>query len=478
MTALVMAIVMLSVAASLSSMTHFTLQTSNTDFRSVVTWITTDLRKAVGMALADVSKELDLKASVQRYELIVDLADYPQAQDAGHDLLTEWQRATLKNYYGLGLELTVTPPSFACSWNATTTYSAAAANLSLGIQSSGFTGWTSPILIELNLTVLDLDATTANATAFFFSLTREYGLPVEDLVLDYVRVLYEDVAGKFREALPSTMRLRYLGGGIYRLQFGTTDPKDVPPRIKLILQDQRGVVVSTIPAEGLVLTIQNDTIGPRAKNVKAIPNPTNGFNRTTLTVDLDDLASGHSDIVAAEYFVDSLGDPGTGTPMAPFDGSFDSALERAVATLNLTSWVLGDYTLYVRGLDNATNWGAPAALMLRVINTPAMHVEAIDMSLEQRRVWFWLQTRAVAVVTILDGAGNPVANAEVQGEWSGATSGAVSGVTDALGQVTFKSSWRWGGGTFTFTFTVTDVVRAGWLYDPAFNLETRDSITS
>jgi hypothetical protein len=114
--------------------------------------------------------------------------------------------------------------------------------------------------------------------------------------------------------------------------------------------------------------------------------------------------------------------------------------------------------------------------MLRVINTPVMHVEAIDMSLEQRRVWFWWQTRAVAVVTILDGAGNPVANAEVQGRWSGATSGVVSGITDALGQVTFQSSWRWGGGTFTFT--VTDVLRAGWLYDPAFNLETSDSITS
>jgi len=50
----------------------------------------------------------------------------------------------------------------------------------------------------------------------------------------------------------------------------------------------------------------------------------------------------------------------------------------------------------------------------------------------------------------------------------------VRGLTDAPGQTTFKSSWQWGDDTFK----LTDVIRAGWLYDPALNLEISGSISS
>jgi hypothetical protein len=52
----------------------------------------------------------------------------------------------------------------------------------------------------------------------------------------------------------------------------------------------------------------------------------------------------------------------------------------------------------------------------------------------------------------------------------------VSGVTGADGQVTLTSSNNKDGGTWQFC--VGDVVKSGWTYDPAANVENCDSITA
>ncbi|MGD8793087.1 MAG: PKD domain-containing protein [Anaerolineae bacterium] len=83
---------------------------------------------------------------------------------------------------------------------------------------------------------------------------------------------------------------------------------------------------------------------------------------------------------------------------------------------------------------------------------------------------------ASAVVTILDTDGNPVAGATVYGTWSGDYNGTVSGVTGADGTVSFDSG-KVRQADATFTFTVDDVVLSGYVYDPALNAETSDTIT-
>jgi len=82
---------------------------------------------------------------------------------------------------------------------------------------------------------------------------------------------------------------------------------------------------------------------------------------------------------------------------------------------------------------------------------------------------------AIAGVTIKDTAGNLVGGATVNGTWSGAYSGSASGVTGADGTVRFESGKV--RQSATFTFTVNDVVKGGYTYDPARNVETSDSIT-
>ena len=71
-------------------------------------------------------------------------------------------------------------------------------------------------------------------------------------------------------------------------------------------------------------------------------------------------------IAAAELFVDAPGDPGTGTPMAALDGTFDAAEEIAQATLETAGWEPGTHTLHVRGLDTRGNWGDLAAVEIAV----------------------------------------------------------------------------------------------------------------
>jgi hypothetical protein len=100
-----------------------------------------------------------------------------------------------------------------------------------------------------------------------------------------------------------------------------------------------------------------------------------------------------------------------------------------------------------------------------------MHVAAIDMSWSKQGPFY----RAHATVTIEDDSNIPVEGATVYGSWSGAYLGDSSGVTDSEGQVTFNSGKVKDGGTFTFT--VTNVVKTGWTYNPALNIETGDTIT-
>jgi PKD repeat protein len=82
---------------------------------------------------------------------------------------------------------------------------------------------------------------------------------------------------------------------------------------------------------------------------------------------------------------------------------------------------------------------------------------------------------STAVVTIMDTASAPVANATVTITWSGVVSGSASGVTAADGTVSFKSSKV--KSTGPFIITVNNVTHATLIYNPALNVETTDTAT-
>ncbi|MEJ2487637.1 MAG: hypothetical protein P8Y68_18110, partial [Anaerolineales bacterium] len=106
---------------------------------------------------------------------------------------------------------------------------------------------------------------------------------------------------------------------------------------------------------------------PTTSNVTAEPNPTNGlvgYNTSVLAVrvfaDFSDVATGGSNIVAAEGFIDGVGSIGSGFVFIATDGVFNSPTESGYADIPLASVRAlsdGPHTIYVRAKDSSGNWG-------------------------------------------------------------------------------------------------------------------------
>lgn len=96
---------------------------------------------------------------------------------------------------------------------------------------------------------------------------------------------------------------------------------------------------------------------------------TNGTDATaTASVIFEELNTGGDVIIAAEVaidrpFWDSQAAP---LPMTAADGSFDSPVETATATLDLAGLAPGRHMVYFHGQDSAGNWGAMTAAFLVV----------------------------------------------------------------------------------------------------------------
>lgn len=71
-------------------------------------------------------------------------------------------------------------------------------------------------------------------------------------------------------------------------------------------------------------------------------------------------------IAAAEYFIGSLGEDGTGIPMSASDGAFDSSAEMVTASVPIENLTTGNHTLYVHGMDSQGNWGNATPVILDV----------------------------------------------------------------------------------------------------------------
>lgn len=123
-----------------------------------------------------------------------------------------------------------------------------------------------------------------------------------------------------------------------------------------------------------------DQTGPITSTVSASPNPNNGlmaFNTTVqavrVTANFSDVASGGSNIAAAEGFIDTVGATGTGFAFSATDGLFNSSSENGYADIPLAvvnALTSGNHTIYVHAKDAAGNWNntLPYASTVLVIN--------------------------------------------------------------------------------------------------------------
>lgn len=112
------------------------------------------------------------------------------------------------------------------------------------------------------------------------------------------------------------------------------------------------------PASSTTLTI--DRTAPAVSGVAATPNPTNSAPTVTLTGNASDALTG---IGAAEWFVGADPGIGNGAAMTLTPSGANAALS---ASVNVSTWLVGDYVLSVRARDLAGNWSTPISVTLTV----------------------------------------------------------------------------------------------------------------
>jgi hypothetical protein len=177
-----------------------------------------------------------------------------------------------------------------------------------------------------------------------------------------------------------------------------------------------------------------------------------------LRANIDDSASGNSNIAAAEYFIDTVGADGSGTAMTTSDGAFDSATEAVTAAVDVSGWTIGSYTLYVHGKDAAGNWGATGSVVLDVTEagTNILYVESIAFSSKHFRKFNNLYT----TVKVVDGNNKPVEGARVEMTLTHeADSWNFAGNTESDGNVKFTLLKAPSG---DYRATVTSVTCSGY----------------
>jgi hypothetical protein len=475
--ALLIAILFISVTSLLSSTTLTDVKLLKDDFRKDAMQIVSNFRGALTLAIADVSNELELRSSVYDYENYSTLEEYPEAEIYGEKVLTSWHKTILQQYAGRSLNLSIIDLAFECDWNSSSTYSRVYAAMNLDILTYGFYGLNQSVSSELSLQIMDRKQ-DPEEVVFTIKLQKEKGLPVTDLDPSFVNVLYLNNKLDFVKADSSAIGVTYLGNGVYHITFSAINCTQ-PAIIKMILRDGRGMVVAAIPKSGVYVNSSSDNIGPVTTNVLCNPNPCPKQSLISLTATIDDTSTGANLVMAAEYFIGLSGEYGHGN-LTALDGYFDSAYENVGVQLNVSSLLPGSYTIYVRGMDAVGNWGNFSSVVLNVTEDyQTMHILDVSVRAIPHR-WFYIY--GVATVTVLDAEGKHVAGALVYGHWSGSVTGSVYGWTGTNGKVTFYSDdvfyWRgrgWFWERLMFTFTVDNIVKSNWVYDKSANVETSDT---
>lgn len=106
--------------------------------------------------------------------------------------------------------------------------------------------------------------------------------------------------------------------------------------------------------------------GPLASNLSVTPNPASTLSDLTVSARFDETTTGGELVVAAEYFTDTVGLPGTGTAFS-FTPGVTVDVSATIPFATLSSWPPGDITFYMRGQDADGTWGPLSSTVLDLV---------------------------------------------------------------------------------------------------------------
>ena len=107
-------------------------------------------------------------------------------------------------------------------------------------------------------------------------------------------------------------------------------------------------------------------VGPLTSPVLVAPSPTTGDAGVRLTAHFDSRETSGLDIAAAEYFVNTAGDPGTGTALTINASGPTGTAMQDIAPAELALWPSGYHVFYVRSQDSGGTWGPVGSVVLNL----------------------------------------------------------------------------------------------------------------
>lgn len=116
-----------------------------------------------------------------------------------------------------------------------------------------------------------------------------------------------------------------------------------------------GGMLSFVEA-GIAAVNPGDVAGPLVSAVALQPAVTDGNVDVQIAASVSDAATGNSNILAAEYFIDAIGVSGNGIPMTVIAVPTEN-VAGTITIAQLGGLPSGKHTIYVHGQDGAGNWG-------------------------------------------------------------------------------------------------------------------------
>jgi carboxypeptidase T len=138
-----------------------------------------------------------------------------------------------------------------------------------------------------------------------------------------------------------------------------------------------------IYAHKIARTPYMTSYGPDTENVVVVPDPVQQGTPVQLAAIVADHRYGGDPlqpIHGAEYFIDQPGDDGTGTTMAPSDGSWGDLSENVEAALDTGALTPGQHYILVHGLNDDGDWGPFTAVFLTVEPYQCKPVQAANIA--------------------------------------------------------------------------------------------------
>ena len=106
------------------------------------------------------------------------------------------------------------------------------------------------------------------------------------------------------------------------------------------------------------------------------------------------------EVVRAEYFIDFTGSDGTGTPMMPVDGAFDSNTELITATIDTTGLLAGNHTVIVHAMESEDTWGRVATATLHIKSGKKPLLASLSSFVSSVPAYYWYAGVIIGILII------------------------------------------------------------------------------